>query len=82
VRGVDLLIHECNFSDRSIPLATESGHSYASAVGQAAKACGAKRLVLVHIDPQHSDDDPIGIETVRSIFPAAEIGEDLMEIEL
>ena len=82
MRGVDLLIHECNFSDRSIPLATESGHSYASAVGQAAKACGAKRLVLVHIDPQHSDDDPIGIETVRSIFPAAEIGEDLMEIEL
>jgi ribonuclease BN (tRNA processing enzyme) len=82
VRGVDLLIHECNFTDRSVPLATESGHSYASAVGQAAKAAGAKRLVLVHIDPQHPEDDPIGIETIRSIFPATEIGEDLMEFEL
>jgi ribonuclease BN (tRNA processing enzyme) len=82
VRGVDLLIHECNFHDESAPLATESGHSHATAVGQAAKNAGVKRLVVVHIDPQHPEDDPIGIETIRAIFPATEMGEDLMEIEL
>jgi ribonuclease BN (tRNA processing enzyme) len=82
IRGVDLLLHECNFSDEAIPLATESGHSHTTEVGLAAQRAGVKRLVLMHIDPQHPEDDPIGLDTIRQIFPATVIGEDLMEIEI
>ena len=39
------------------------------------------RLLLVHIDPLRPDDDPIGIETARAIYPATEVAEDRMAIE-
>jgi ribonuclease BN (tRNA processing enzyme) len=50
-------------------------------VGETARDAGVKRLVVIHIDPQHPEDDPIGIDTIRSLFPAVELGEDLMEID-
>ncbi|MBS0261320.1 MAG: metal-dependent hydrolase [Planctomycetes bacterium] len=81
IRGVDLLIHECNFPDGHLTLATESGHSYATAVGETAREAGVGRLVVAHIDPQHPEDDPIGIETIRRYFPNVTLGEDLMELD-
>lgn len=81
IRGVDVLIHECNFSDTSIALANETGHCYTSAVGQAARAAGVKRLFLTHFDPQLPLDDPIDLEAVRAIFPATEIAREKMDIE-
>lgn len=81
LHGVDLLIHECNFSDEAAALAGKTGHSYTTAVARVAKEAGAKRLFLTHIDPQHLEDDPIGLSVARSIFPATELAEDLMEIE-
>ena len=82
IRGVDLLIHECNFSDRDESLALQSGHSHSSAAARTAREAGVKKMVLVHIDPRHSEDDPIDLDMIRRIFPAAQLGEDLMEIEI
>jgi hypothetical protein len=38
-------------------------------------------VVLVHLNPLAVEDDPIGLDAARSIFPATELGEDLMELE-
>jgi ribonuclease Z len=81
IRNVDLLIHECNFTDDQEKLARQSGHSHSSAVARAARDAGVGRLVLVHIDPQHPEDDPVDLPRMREIFPAVELGEDLTEIE-
>jgi ribonuclease BN (tRNA processing enzyme) len=81
VRGVDVLIHECNFSDASIALAQESGHSCPTAVGRAARDADVKRLFLTHFDPQLPLDDPVGVQAARAIFPATEIARELMEFE-
>ncbi|HLJ11702.1 MAG TPA: MBL fold metallo-hydrolase [Planctomycetaceae bacterium] len=82
LRRVDLLIHECNFRDESAALGEKTGHSHTSAVARLAREAGVGRLVLTHFDPQHAEDDPIGLYAARAFFPATEIGEDLMEIEL
>jgi ribonuclease Z len=81
LRGVALLIHECNFPDASAALADKTGHSYTSAVARVARDAGAKRLILTHLDPQHPEDDPIGLPAARAIFPATDLAEDLMEID-
>lgn len=81
IRDVDLLIHECYFPDELAEWADKTGHSAATPVAQLAKTANVGRLLLVHVDPQRLDDDPIGMERIRSIFPNAELAEDLMEIE-
>ena len=81
IRGVDLLIHECNFSDAMAEWAPKTGHSHTTPVAQLAADAQVKRLIVTHIDPQHPEDDPIGIATARAIFPNTEIAEDFMEIE-
>jgi ribonuclease Z len=81
VQGVDVLIHECNFSDEGAEWAEKTGHSYTSAAARIARDAGVKRLFLTHIDPEHDEDDPIGLTTARAVFPATEIAEDLMEVE-
>ncbi len=81
IHGVDVLVHECCFPDELTEWAAKTGHSSASNVAALAKAAQVKRLVLVHVDPQRADDDPIGMDRVRGIFPNAELAEDLMEVE-
>ncbi len=82
VRGVDLLLHECNFSDDQAEQAKLTGHSCASPVAEVARRAGVKRLVLVHINPASDAADPVGLEAARAIFPATSIGEDLDVIEV
>lgn len=81
VRGVDVLVHECYFPDELEAWARKTGHSSSSNVAELAKAANVKRLYLVHVDPQRSDDDPVGLDSIRAIFPHTELAEDLMEIE-
>lgn len=81
IRGVDLLVHECYFSDEYCELAERTGHSCATPVAELAKAAGVGRLVIVHCNPIAEGDDPIGMDTVRRIFPNAEIGEDETIVE-
>ena len=76
IRGTDLLVHECNFADDMRDWCPKTGHSHTSQVAQLAKDSAVIRLVLTHVDPQHPEDDPLGIETARCIFPATELAED------
>ena len=81
LQGVDLLIHECYFPDEFRELAIKTGHSHASPVAQVARAAGAGRLVLVHVNPLLDGDDPIGMGNVRALFPRAELAFDGQELD-
>lgn len=81
IRGVDVLIHECNFSDAEAAWAPITGHSNTSAVARVAKAAGVARMYLVHLAPHSNECDPIGLATAQAIFPATELGEDRLEID-
>jgi len=82
VRDVDLLIHECYLPDEMAEWSRKTGHSHVTPVAELARAANVGRLMLVHIDPRRAQDDPIGLATARSIFPATEIAEDLTAVEI
>ena len=50
-------------------------------VAQVAKAADVGRMLLVHVNPLSEEDDPIGLDVARAIFPNTEIAEDGQEIE-
>ncbi len=81
IEGVDVLLHECNFTDEQHEMATLTGHSWTSRVAEVAKAAKVGVLVLTHIDPALDGDNPIGIERAQRIFPDVILGEDNMELE-
>lgn len=76
IRGVDLLIHECNFADNMAQWCERTGHSHTSMVAKLAKESSVIRLALTHVDPLFPEDDPLGIETARQIFSTTELAED------
>jgi ribonuclease Z len=82
IRDVDVLIHECYFPDSEQAWCEPTGHSHTSAVAELARSANVGRLYLTHVDPQRPDDDPIGLDVARSIFPATDLAEDLHEIDL
>jgi phosphoribosyl 1,2-cyclic phosphodiesterase/CRP-like cAMP-binding protein/CheY-like chemotaxis protein len=55
VAGVDLLIHDAQYSDREYPAKRGWGHSPIEYVVDVAIRAGVRRLVLFHHDPLHSD---------------------------
>jgi len=81
LRGVDLLVHECYFPDSEAAWATKTGHSHTTPVAEVARRAGVNRLVLVHLNPRSTADDPGGLDAARAIFPNTILGEDRMELE-
>jgi ribonuclease BN (tRNA processing enzyme) len=81
IRGVDLLVHECNFRDSEEAWAIKTGHSCTSAVATVAKQASVKRLVLLHFNPIDNSDDPVDLAAARAILPATDLGHDGMSIE-
>jgi ribonuclease BN (tRNA processing enzyme) len=81
IRGVNLLVHECNFRDGEEAWAVKTGHSSLTPVARLAAAAGVKRLVLMHFNALDESDDPVGLPAARAIFPATEIAHDNLAIE-
>ncbi len=81
VRGVDCLVHECNFPDAHADWAQATGHSSTSAVARLARRAQVGRLVLVHLDPRGGSPEEVGLEQARAIFSRTELGQDLAEYE-
>jgi len=82
VRGADVLIHECYFPDALEEWAVMTGHSTTSKVLGVAAAAKVGRLIVVHVDPRSTGNDPLGLEAARAVFPAVEVARDGMEIEV
>lgn len=81
VRGVDLLIHECNFLDGQDDFAKLTGHSCLTPVAQVARAAEARRVVLVHFNSINSDSTPVDVRSVLEIYPHMSLGFDGMVLE-
>jgi ribonuclease Z len=81
LRGVDLLVHECNFQDSQSDLATATGHSCTTAVAQVALAAGVQSLLLTHINPLADDTDPVNISAARAVFPTTLVGFDGLVVD-
>jgi phosphoribosyl 1,2-cyclic phosphodiesterase len=66
-RDADLLIHDCQYSDDEYPNHLGWGHSPLSDALAFARRTYARRLLLFHHDPLHSDDflDAFGGEACR-----------------
>ncbi len=75
IRGVDLLIHECNFPDAQAEQAARWGHSSLSEVARLAAAADVSRLVLVHLDPM-AGEPPVDLEQARKIFAQTTLASD------
>ena len=79
IRGVDLLLHEAYFDSTREHLAHDSGHCTAAAAARTAVEAGAKRLVLMHLNPRASEaDEATSLAEARAIFPTAQYGRDAM----
>lgn len=79
-KGVDVLIHECNWLDGDHP---GNVHTSPSELRDIAKETGAKKVVLVHLGPDVVSEKEkvlqiIGSETEAEII----MGEDLLEINI
>jgi ribonuclease BN (tRNA processing enzyme) len=82
IRGVDVLLHECNFPDHHSNWAQPTGHSHVTPVAELALRGDVGRLYLLHFDPQNTGDDPVGLPTARAIFPQTWLLQDFELIEL
>ena len=54
--GVDVLFHDCQFSEDEYPSRVGWGHSSVAHAVEFARAADVRRLVLFHHDPDRSDD--------------------------
>lgn len=51
ISGVDLLMHECYFSDKYEDLSRRTGHSWLSAVTKIVQQAQPKQTLLIHVNP-------------------------------
>ncbi len=56
-RDADLLLHDCQYTDAEYPSHFGWGHSSVSDALTFARRTGAKRTLLTHHDPDHTDDE-------------------------
>jgi phosphoribosyl 1,2-cyclic phosphodiesterase len=54
--GADLLVHDCQYTDGEYPDHVGWGHSAISTTLKFARRTGARKTLLFHHDPLHSDD--------------------------
>ena len=80
IRGVDVLVHECNFPDRLSEWGPKTGHSWTTAVANLAREADVGRLILTHLDPYLPENDPLDLATARGIFPRTEVAVDGYEV--
>jgi phosphoribosyl 1,2-cyclic phosphodiesterase len=80
-RDTDLLIHDCQYADDEYPEHVGWGHSSLTDTLTFARRVGARRLMMFHHDPLHSDEflDELG-STARSAW--REQGGDPAQLEL
>lgn len=68
--GVDLLVHDAQYTPSELRAKPDWGHSSADYAVLVAREAGARRLALFHHDPAHGDDDIDRM--LESVRPAAE----------
>ncbi len=54
--GVDVLLHEAQYTQEEYPIKVGWGHTSVANACTLAKVCGAKRWMVIHHDPSHGDE--------------------------
>lgn len=69
--GVDLLIHDAQYTDDEFAVKAHWGHSTVAYAVEIARQAGVKQLALFHHDPTHDDDqlDRLEFEATRLAGP-------------
>jgi ribonuclease BN (tRNA processing enzyme) len=80
-RDADLLIHDCQYTDEEYPEHVGWGHSALGDTLTFTRRVGARRLLLFHHDPLHSDDFLDGLHA-RARARWAELGGDPTLVEM
>jgi ribonuclease BN (tRNA processing enzyme) len=81
IRGVDVLVHECYFTDNQTEQAHLTGHSCLTQVCQVAKEASAGMLLLTHINPLADASHPLDLDLAKRIFPNVLVAADGMRVE-
>lgn len=76
IGGADLLMHECYFQDHEQEWAVKTGHCWTTRAATIARAGRVKKLLLTHINPLATGDDPVDIKKATAIFPETRIATD------
>lgn len=63
-QNADLLLHDCQYTDDEYPAHYGWGHSSVSDALAFARRTGAKRTLLAHHDPNHTDDE---LDAIREV---------------
>ncbi len=73
--GVDLLVHDAQYTDAEFAVKAHWGHSTLRYAVEVARQAGARRLALFHHDPTHDDDllDRFGEEAEAAAEGAFEV---------
>lgn len=67
--GADVLIHDCQYTEEEYPNRAGFGHSSTEHVASFARLAGARKLLLFHHDPNHTDEDLEALcERVRELW--------------
>ena len=77
----DLLYHDATFADEHAARADKTGHSTARQAATVARDAGAERLLLGHLSARYPNPTPL-VREAKSVFPEAEIAEELRRYEL
>ena len=77
----DLLYHDATFADEHAARADKTGHSTARQAATVARDAGAERLLLGHLSARYPNPTPL-VQEAKSVFPEAEIAEELRRYEL
>ena len=83
--GADVLIHDCQYTEDEYPDRAGFGHSSTEHVADFARLAGARRLLLFHHDPNHTDEDLEALcERVRDLWDGGtvELAREGEEIDL
>ena len=81
IENVDILFHEAMFMKKDLLLAKKTKHSITTNVGEVAKNAHVRRLILFNFSARYTDLDSLVYE-VQSIYPDAELGEELKTYKL
>ncbi|PIU22066.1 MAG: hypothetical protein COT14_03660 [Candidatus Diapherotrites archaeon CG08_land_8_20_14_0_20_30_16] len=81
LENVDVLFHESAFMKKDLLQAKKTRHSVTINVAEIAKNAKVKKLVLINFSPRYDDLNTL-LHEVQSIYPDAELGQELKTYNL
>ena len=82
-KDADVFVYDCQYTDEEYPSKVGWGHSTFSEGIKLAREAGAKRLLMFHHDPSHTDEKIFEMEAAaRALFPGAQAAVEGLEIDI